>query len=215
MMKHDDDKLELLLKMMEHPEKYTEQQLQNMLDDADCRDFYELTVKAEHGYEARRDDGRVDEETLDEEWRRFEATHLPRRRFAEWRQWAAVFIGVLLLSGIALAAIHFVAPRSVRHAEAPARTVVAKNTAVKAMVPTAKDSVGTAPETYEDATLQTILTDLSAYYKVQVTYKSERVKAIRLYIKWDKRETLEQMVEKLNSFDKVSITLTDHQMVVE
>jgi hypothetical protein len=63
--------------------------------------------------------------------------------------------------------------------------------------------------------LQTILTDLSAYYKVQVTYKSERVKAIRLYIKWDKRETLEQMVEKLNSFDKVSITLTDHQMVVE
>jgi hypothetical protein len=122
MMKHDDDKLELLLKMMEHPEKYTEQQLQNMLDDADCRDFYELTVKAEHGYEARRDDGRVDEETLDEEWRRFEATHLPRRRFAEWRQWAAVFIGVLLLSGIALAAIHFAAPRSVRHAEAPART---------------------------------------------------------------------------------------------
>lgn len=212
-MKQDDDKMELLLKMMEHPERYTEQQLRDMLADADCRDFYELAVKAEHGYDARRGNGRVDEETLDEQWRRFEAAHLPGRRFSEWRQWAAAFVGVLLLSGIALAAIHFAAPRSSRRPEAPARMTVVKSIAVKA--PMVKDSVGTAPETYEDATLQTILTDLSAYYKVQVTYKSEQVKAIRLYIKWDKRETLEQMVEKLNSFDKVDITLTDHQMVVE
>ena len=46
-------------------------------------------------------------EIIDEEWQKFEARHFPQKqRSWGWMQIAAIFIGVLMLSGITYAAIH-------------------------------------------------------------------------------------------------------------
>ena len=46
---------------------------------------------------------------IDEEWQKFESEHFaPKHRSWGWMQIAAAFIGLLMLSGIAYAAIHVV-----------------------------------------------------------------------------------------------------------
>jgi hypothetical protein len=43
-----DDKLERLLDMVEHPEQYTEEEIKELLDDDECREYYELMVKTDN-----------------------------------------------------------------------------------------------------------------------------------------------------------------------
>ena len=52
----------------------------------------------------------IDTSTLiDEEWQKFEAEHFPKKRHSwGWMQIAAMFIGVLMLSGITFAAVHVI-----------------------------------------------------------------------------------------------------------
>ena len=45
-----EDRLEDLLRAMDHPEEYTEEALQQLLSDEENRECYELAVKAHAGF---------------------------------------------------------------------------------------------------------------------------------------------------------------------
>ena len=48
------DKLEQLLHMAEHPEQYTDEQIENLLADEEARAYYELMATARSGFEYRK-----------------------------------------------------------------------------------------------------------------------------------------------------------------
>ena len=51
------DKLELLLDMTEHPDRYTEQQMRELLADEDVRKYYDVMVQLREAYALEGEDG--------------------------------------------------------------------------------------------------------------------------------------------------------------
>ena len=73
----------------------------------------------------------------------------------------------------------------------------------------------TAIRTFENTELQQILDELADHYHLEVDYRNEQSRHIRLYTKWNTSAPLSQMVERLNSFEKVSIRQTQNQIIAE
>ena len=90
------DKMERLLDMTEHPERYSEEEIQTLLEDDECREYYELMVKTDAAYTGDTSDMEVERLC-----RSSKLNTCPSSR----RKIAAIFIGILMISGIAYAAI--------------------------------------------------------------------------------------------------------------
>ncbi|MBP5800255.1 MAG: DUF4974 domain-containing protein [Prevotella sp.] len=196
--------IEQLLRMTEHPQDYTDEELQQMMSDPDMRTYYELMVNAEAGFALKRN------ETTKETTRsKFFPLHIRLFRIA------AIFIVILMLSGIAYAAYHF----AVRgDSESPTQEVQMVDSQQQKGIDqqdNAQLSESDAIRTFENAELQQILQELSKHYQVSVVFRNEQARHVRLYTKWDTTAPLHTMIERLNGFEKVSIRLTDNQIIAE
>ena len=90
------------IRMLLHPEEYSEEELDQMLEDVDA------SVP-----------------DVEEAWRHFEEEHVVKRQRGSWLKIAAMFVGVLMLSGIAYAAVHIIRSQETRDREH--ETVAAAN----------------------------------------------------------------------------------------
>ena len=103
------NKTDLLLQMMEQPQHYTAEEWQEILADEECRELYTLLSKTQSAIDAARADQEVTDDMIDAEWQRL--SHEKREVRSEkysFLKFAAMFVGILMLSGIAYAAIHIV-----------------------------------------------------------------------------------------------------------
>ena len=182
--------IEELLKMIERPQDYTDEELQLLMSDPDMRAYYELMVKAEEGFAQRKS-----------------------KRNTGMRLWkiAAMFIGILLLSGITFAAIKYY--RTQETGFSSQDTVAVTNSQLS--TPNSQPSESDTIRTFENAELQQILGELADHYHLEVNYRNEQARHIRLYTKWNTSAPLSQMVERLNSFEKVSIRQAQNQIIAE
>ena len=210
------EKIQMLLDMQEHPENYSEQALETMLEDPDLRELMEATAQLKQAM--------TWEETGKEpvntgaEWQRFAKTHLadsaPRRG---WLKVAATFIGVLFVTGMTFAAIHIVRMVNSQKAE----TVQVEQPApVKPSTTTPADTVKTdtiAPKVirYDEATLYKILTDMGEYYRLRVELRNEDAKTLRLFFQWNQRQEASKVLEQLNMFERIHLVLNDSTIIAE
>ena len=125
---------------------------------------------------------------------------------------AAMFIVVLMLSGIAFAAYRLVVGIDDK---SPIQEVQTANPTQQAGTLQQTQTDPTSIRTFENAELQQILQELSDYYHVSVEYRNEQSRHIRLYTKWDTAAPLQQIIELLNGFEKVSIRLAGNQIIAE
>lgn len=193
--------IEELLKMTERPQDYSDEEIRQMMNDPEMRAYYELMVDAEAGFALKRNDtSKVAKRPT-----RYTISH----RFMKA---AAIFAGILLLSGISFAAYHFTfgtGSSAEQGKESPTQEVRVSN---------AHQQEVTEPSTirtFENAELQQILQELSDFYHVGVKFHNEQSRHIRLYTKWDTGAPLNQIIERLNGFEKVSIRLIDNQIIAE
>ena len=187
-MKKDDQ-----IRMLLHPEDYTDEQLGQMLEEAD------ITVP-----------------DANEEWNRFvsERRETRRERFSLMKI-AAIFVGVLMPSGITYAAVHFIGSSSQRVREQ--QTITTDDAQRIAVDAQSVDDNSTELKTvvYEDKELSTILNDIATFYHVEVVYKKEDTKHIRLYFTWDKQLKLDDVIDKFNKFERFHITREDQKLIIE
>lgn len=201
------DKIERLLDMIEHPEQYSEKEMEELLSDKECREYYELMVKTDSAYSNK------SEIDVDGALRKFERKHT--NAFV-WRKIAAIFIGILIISGLAYAAIKLQKHISQSSSKALPRTenVVVKKNSIKSEVQQA-DTIAMNNKVFDNVELVAILHEISAYYHLKVEYKSDKSKHLRLHLSWDKTQDIEEVVAMLNNFEKVNLTLADDKIVVE
>lgn len=137
---------------------------------------------------------------------------------------AASIVGIIFLSGVALAAIHngwLRFPASDQTAdkktatEQMATTQALPNDSLRAVTAESKDSLDMKPVVFDDAELGTILAQLSGFYHVKVEYVDAGAQHIRLFFNWNKTKTLEQNLEILNAFDRIQIEYIDGTLMVK
>ena len=193
--------IEQLLKMTERPQDYTDEELQKLMSDPEMREYYELMVSAEAGFALRKDEAPKAEKRP--------VIYTLGNRFMRI---AAMFIVVLMLSGIAFAAYRLVVGIDDK---SPIQEVQTANPTQQAGTLQQAQTNPASIRTFENAELQQILKELSDYYHVSVEYRNEQSRHIRLYTKWDTAAPLQQIIELLNGFEKVSIRLIDNQIIAE
>jgi ferric-dicitrate binding protein FerR (iron transport regulator) len=216
------NKIELLLDIQEHPEKYSDEQLNSMLaEDEELAEMMEqlaTTKRAMTKEEA--EDEQLDMDVL---WQEFEAEHElefdepeTKRVSMPLRKIAAMFIGVALTAGVAFAAIQIV--RSVSK-PAPEPTKIEAPAAPKAAQPNdevpADTVVAVKPVVFDNVELAQIMAQIAAHYKAEVEIENEDAGAYRLYFEWNSQETLEHVVERLNRFESINIELNNNKMKVK
>ena len=183
------NKTDLLLQMMEQPQHYTAEEWQEILADEECRELYTLLSKTQSAIDAARADQEVTDDMIDAEWQRL--SHEKREVRSEkysFLKFAAMFVGILMLSGIAYAAIHIVS-----HYNAPKEqdTEIIKNSQ-----PSTASSQLAEPDT--TATLQPKLYD-----------------NLRLFYQWKPEYTLEKVVEMLNNFEWIQIQTENDTLFIK
>ena len=210
------NKTDLLLQMMEQPQHYTAEEWQEILADEECRELYTLMSKTQSAIDAARADQEVTDDMIDAEWQRLsrEKRKATGRRVSgnEVRsekysllKFAAMFVGILMLSGIAFAAIHIAS-----HYNAPKEqeTKVIKNSQPSTSSPQLAEPdtiVAPQPKLYDNVPLGEIFEELSAYYNVKVVYQNEDAPRLRLFYQWKPEYKLEKVVEMLNNFEWIQI----------
>lgn len=196
-----------LLDAQDNPEAFTEEELQAMLDEDDLRESAELMARLKQAYIGEEPE-QIDVEA---EWQRF-ASQKPRR----WPlRIAASFIGLLMLSGIAYAAIHFVSIHS-QQAEVQDTTAVAHKGPAPAVKLASHEVLPPCePKTFENVPLKDIATELASVYHINIKTRNAATAALRLYYPWNPQMPLRQVVEELNRFEKVHLTLTSDTLIIE
>ena len=190
-MQTPDKKKQMFLDMQEHPEKYSKEQIETMMDDLD----------------------RLPD--VDVAWQEFQQTgqSSPRR----WLKAAASIIGVLMLSGIAYAAVHIISRNAGVDEETPTHEVQNINSPLNddAIVETfTTDSI---PQTriFENTPLDEMVSEIAHYYNKVADIQNKEAHELRLYYKWDPKDALENVVDDLNHFDHVNLAIEGDKLVVK
>ena len=133
------------------------------------------------------------------------------------RKMAASFIGVLLASGIAFAAIQVVRNISTPKPQQPTTeqtTDIDPVTSLPADTVQA-DTISVKPYIFNNVPLDSMLTAIAAAHRVQVEFKNEAARHLRFHIVWKRKDSLSRVVEKLNNFEAVNIVEEDKMLVVK
>ena len=129
---------------------------------------------------------------------------------------AASFIGVLLASGIAFAAIQVVRNISTPKPQLPSTEQVIDAKPVTSLpADTVKtDTIPTEPYVFNNVPLDSMLTAIAVAHNMQVEFKNDAARQLRFHFVWKREDSLSRVVEKLNTFEAVNIGMEDNKLVV-
>lgn len=184
-----DEQRRLFLDMQERPENYSDEQLEAMMDDLD-RDLDATAA-----------------------WQRFTDSTSSDKLHGRSQAWfattvvrkAAIIVGVLFLTGIAIAAWRASRPNTV---PAPtADTIVHENTAAP--------SVTVAPTTFDNISLDSILSVVAPHYGKAVSFRDEKLRSLKLIMTWESDAPLADFLDRLNAFDGLNLSVEGDTIVVE
>lgn len=235
----DSQKWDMLLNLLEHPEKYSETQKDELLGDEEVNELYQQLVETRQSLDFAKSKEKMKMPSIDAEWEKLKEekqqkeemsqnaeTQQTAKLFSLWspmRKVAAV-AAVLVVSGITFAAIHLVTRSHQPSDNSNTELVASQKDSIqqvsapqKSNIEEKTDSASLAqlPLVYENAELQNILTPIAEHFHLQVTYQNESARHIRLFLQLEKNMSLDDIIELMNHFEKVNIRREGQTLIVE
>ena len=235
----DSQKWDLLLNLLEHPEKYSETQKDELLGDEEVNELYQQLIETRQSLDFAKSKEKMKMPSIDAEWEKLKEekqqkeemsqnaeTQQTAKLFSLWspmRKVAAV-AAVLVVSGITFAAIHLVTRSHQASDNSNTELVASQKDSIqqvsapqKSNIEEKTDSASLAqlPLVYENAELQNILTPIAGHFHLQVTYQNESARHIRLFLQLEKNMSLDDIIELMNHFEKVNIRHEGQTLIVE
>ena len=235
----DSLKWDMLLDLLEHPEKYSETQKDELLGDEEVNELYQQLIETRQSLDFAKSKEKMKMPSIDAEWEKLidekqqkeemyqntETQHTAKLLplWSPMKKVAAV-AAVLVVSGITFAAIHLVTrshqPSDKNNTELVASrkdSIQQVSAPQKSNIEEKKDSASLAqlPLVYENAELQNILTPIAGHFHLQVTYQNESARHIRLFLQLEKNMSLDDIIELMNHFEKVNIRHEGQTLIVE
>ena len=227
-----DSKIKKLLDMQEHPEQYSEQELEQMLRDTEAQELMEATAQLKQaltwerllsgtssGMGDQRSEVHTSKETtdVDSEWQQFAKTHLaqskPKRN---WLQVAAMFIGILFVTGFTFAAIHLWnhIPNFSQKSE-EGETALVEDTVERATSPLpAEEGAEAELIVFDNVSLDSIAKAIAAYHHLPMEIENDEARQLRFFFEWNQKDSLQEVVEKLNMFEHVTLAVENGKLMV-
>ena len=213
-METTSENIRQLLEMLDNPETYTEQEIQDIINrDEDTRETYRLMVEAKRSSRQRQAEKPID---VDAAWQKFNQKIQPQQHSFDWMKIAASFIGVLFVSGIAFAAIQIV---RYTQQNTPKTEEVVNTPKPADYTPTdtlTTDTIAAPqPIIYDNIPLEKMLPEIAAHYDVKVVFANDEARGLRFRFVWNPQNGIGQVVSDLNQFERLTVTLKDDVITVE
>ncbi len=220
------DKIDRLFDAVEHPERYSSVEIEEMLKDPEVKEVFDLLDKTKSSLQA------VEIPDIEDEWKKFETSHhsskLPNKKqnrfmLSGWLSRnvaASIVIGIVSFTAVATivgVGIHHLSNnREVTTVETPISEVtdVVPNSDT---ISSYENEEVASPEivVFDNEPLETILSEIANYYKCQVIFNNNVSKSLRLYFRWNQALTITEVVERLNNFEQINLTIKDATIEVD
>ena len=157
---------------------------------------------------------------VDEEWARFEAKHFKDGRleerkagsfFSSIKKVAAAIVGVLLLSGVAYAAIYSFYPMT-HQTQTPSKSPWLGGEHKSSL--NREDLGGSGSVIFDDARLDSVLSVVAGHYQKQVAYRSDNLRSLRFLIEWNPEEPITTFINLINNFEGIHVSEVGDTIVV-
>jgi len=209
------DKYDWILEKISHPENLNKEAIDTFRDDKDLQELYSLLCKtADACTQPRTPD-------IDAEWHKFAIRHkieTTRRTFHIFSsKAAAVFIGIFVSIAVVAATI------GIRHAlqnitgeDNSNSTETLSQVDDESVSPTCSEPASTEiePVIFKNTTLDRILREIADHYGYEISVNNGNSLELKLYFRWDKSLSIEEIVEQLNNFEQLHLTLDGNTLAV-
>lgn len=237
--KMDSQKWDMLLDLLEHPEKYSETQKDELLGDEEVNELYQQLVETRQSLDFAKSKEKMKMPSIDAEWEKLKEEKQQKdemKQNVETQQTAkllplwspmrkvAAVAAVLVVSGITFAAIHLVTRSHQASDKNNTELMASQKDSIQQVAAPQKSSIeektdsanlAQLPLVYENAELQNILTPIAGHFHLQVTYQNESARHIRLFLQLEKNMSLDDIIELMNHFEKVNIRHEGQTLIVE
>lgn len=137
------------------------------------------------------------------------------------RKVAAILVAALMLTGLSYAAVRTsFFTQSWNDTSAEDYTAVSPSSplseteAVSSATPE-MTLVGDSVILFKDVRLDSILMQIDPYYKVESRLTDNELRKIRLLFKWQKQHSLDEVLQRLNGFERFQIRREENTLIVE
>lgn len=213
------DKYQIVLDIMEHPERYAPERLREIMSDPETREIYHLLCDAETAIKANRE---ID---IDSEWNTFARKHLAvkrRRRFDLFDSRAASIAAIACTSAMAVAAgiAVTIAVTDRNSSRGTERATVAEVPSMIVGADTVTQPVDSAVSVtgaimFENETFERVMKEIAAAYGVEVKMTNAATASLRLYYKLDTSLPLDEVISQLNTFEQINIRREGYTLTID
>lgn len=216
------DKIDRFLDAIEHSERYTQSEINAMLQDPEIKDVFDLLDKTKSSLQTQQSPD------IEAEWRRFEKNHPTSK--VPYRFWLAGIMSRNIAATIAIAIVSFTAVATIvgiginqlnQRQEASRPTDVKMECAEAITKPDSIKTVAQVEEktpeiiVFDNEPLKTIVDKIAVYYGCKMEFSNEASKSLRLYFRWDQANTVEEVVERLNNFEQIHFVIKDKTIKID
>lgn len=215
------DNTDRLLEAIEHPERFSDDELAALLKEPEMRELYDLMSKTSDAV------AETPVYDLDKEWDAFVDKHYESTSksfiLKFFNRHAAAVIALGIVASLAVVAATVGIRYASKHSEpTPAEaTAIASPEIIKTEVVKVADSSASAENkvvevvTFKDESFESLINVICEYYGANSTFVNPSVKNLYLYYKWDQSLPLAEVVDELNNFEQINISLTDNMLTIE
>ena len=208
------DKTDRLLDALNNPEKYSSVEIEEMLQDTETKEIFDLLDKTKSSLQP------IPDPDIDEAWYKFKDNNPSNRKSQVLRlstflsKKVAASVTIAIISITAVAAIVGISVSSLNNKEnLPSEKDVTEEIEVIEnqidSIQATSDSPIQSFETviFDNEPLEVIMKRIGDFYGYKTEFNSENARSLRLYFRWKQASTIQEIVESLNNFEQIHLTI--------
>lgn len=206
------DKTMTMFQMLEHPTEYTTEQWQEVLSDPICKDLYATLSMTAGAFYSQQASVSLTDDDIKAEWSLLKDKHHKTKIYSlSWRNVAAIISCLLILTGMTWAAVQTDFGGLFKEVITPSEMSATPEVLTSAP----------AIMTFDNVTIEQVISDLTTFYsnndgiRYEAIFDNDDVKNIRLFYRWDNSLSLQQVVDKLDHFEKMEVRLEGQKIYIE
>ena len=216
------DKTERFLDALNNPEKYSSEEIEEMLQDSEVKEIFDLLDKTKSSLQP------LPTPDIDDEWIKFKNKNRRERKTTLLRVPAffsgkiAASVTIAILSITAVAAIIGVSVSSWNDKEnaIPEKESIELNEVIShhpEYSDARSESADQSNETviFDNEPLDAILNQIGNFYGYKIEFKNDSARSLRLYFRWNRASAIQEIVESLNNFEQIHLTIEGETIKID
>lgn len=212
------DRYELVFDIIEHPENYSTDRLNEILSDPETREIYNILCQTDSAVKA------TTEINVNAEWEQFERKHnLRQRRSWMWFGNRAASLAMIIGTSLAAVAAGIAVTVAVLDHKNASTSGIDSDATVTSKAPSSEilteeadtTNAKIAPIMFEDIPLESIMNAIAEAYGVEIKFNNREAAELHLFYRLNPSLPLDEIISQLNTFERINIVRDGNTLTID